>query len=148
MELVIRGKYGEEMELAMQHTAALQLNASRYVTARPLVGQPQLNDSKAATSAPPHGHRQSLPTHDLLGVGRPSDVWRPAYSPANHSAADRESSIWLARWHAEHTTICIPYAVLGVCARASTLSNFVANMSNPLSQQVLTLIRWDIEGIC
>ena len=94
MELVIRGKYGEEMELAMQHTAALQLNASRYVTARPLVGQPQLNDSKAATSAPPHGHRQSLPTHDLLGVGRPSDVWRPAYSPANHSAADRESSIW------------------------------------------------------
>ena len=138
--LSVRGKYSEELELAMQHALALRLDGAAYRTAL---------QSAPPPPAPRKNHviytdrltQQARLTPLVVVVGRTGDPWRPVRGhDGNYSAADvGEAAIWrVSDPHGDH-----PLAVLGIAARAEQLVEFATSVA---SSRVSTLIRWERDG--
>jgi hypothetical protein len=133
--MLLRGKYPEELELALQHHVALGMNGSRYVI-HSIENRSRLEDA---------GKKDTRRVAVEKSVGNVDDVWRPAWD-GNTTAADGLAAVWQL---GSRRLFPDQISIVGIAARRSALGEFTTAV-RPVRQgttrsAVSALIRWDLQ---
>jgi hypothetical protein len=133
--MLLRGKYPEELELALQHHVALGMNGSRYVI-HSIENRSRLEDA---------GKKDTRRVAVGKSVGNVDDVWRPAWD-GNTTAADGLAAAWQL---GSRRLFPDQISIVGIAARRSALGEFTTavrpvRQGTTRSAAVSALIRWGL----
>ena len=136
----LRGKYPEELELALQHHVALGMNGSRYV-----VHSIENSTSRLEDAGKKDTRRVAVGNSVGNSVGNFDDVWRPAWD-GNATAADGLAAAWQLGSRRLFPDLI---SIVGIAAPRSALEEFTTAV-RPVRQgltrsAVSALIRWDLQ---